>query len=371
MKYVAIILTVVALAGMVLLVVIPAPKKTPATEAPIENTDGVNEALTEVVAEGLEIPWDIAFLPSGAMLVTERTGHVIEIETDGTQREIPVEGVRKGGEGGLLGLVLHPNFEQNNFVYLYMSTPGSGGETTNRVVRYTFTNGSLVQERVIIENIPGAIYHDGGRMEWGPDGMLYITTGDATNSAIAQNLQSLGGKILRLTPEGAAAPGNPFGTAVWSYGHRNPQGLAWDSAGRLWQTEHGRSGALSGLDEINIIKAGANYGWPDIEGDETQSGMTVPVRHSGASDTWAPASLVYLNGSLFFGGLRGEALYEAVLDGDHVAELKEHFKNEFGRIRTVRIGPDGMLYLTTSNRDDRGSPNTGDDKIIKVNPNLL
>ena len=147
--------------------------------------------------------------------------------------------------------------------------------------------------------------------------------------------------------------------------------VAWDSAGRLWETEHGRSGVRSGLDEINLIEKGANYGWPTIEGDETQSGMRTPVLHSTASITWAPASLVYMNGSLFFGGLMGQSLYEAKLDGTGVAELKEHFKNEYGRIRTVRVGPDNMLYITTSNTDGRGSPKQGDDKIIRINPNSL
>jgi len=363
-----------------LLFVIPAPERAPVeTEAPNQNETG-QAPFTQVVAEGLEIPWDIAFLPNGSTLVTERTGHVIEIRNDGTKHEIRIEGVRQGGEGGLLGLVLHPDFAQNNLLYLYMSAPGTGGETSNRVVRYKFENGGLTQDKVIIANIPGAIYHDGGRMKFGPptacasgqeDCHLYITTGDATRSAIAQDLQSLGGKILRLNDNGSIPADNPFNTAVWSFGHRNPQGLAWDNEGRLWQTEHGRSGVTSGLDEINLIEAGGNYGWPESEGDTVQSGTVGPARHSGARDTWAPASLAYLDGSLFFGGLRGEALYEAVLSGGRVVELKEHFKGEFGRVRTVRVGPDGMLYLTTSNTDGRGSVQTGDDKIIRVNPELL
>jgi glucose/arabinose dehydrogenase len=325
----------------------------------------------EVVAKGLEIPWDIAFLPGGKMLVTERTGHVIEISADGTQTEIPVPGVKKTGEGGLLGMTLHPDFAANNLLYLYMSAPGSAGQTKNRVVRYRYTAGALEQEKVIIDNIPGAIYHDGGRMEFGPDGLFYITTGDATAENIAQDKKSLGGKILRLKDDGSLPADNPFGTAVYSYGHRNPQGLAWDSAGRLWETEHGRSGVRSGLDEINLIKPGVNYGWPVIEGDATRSGMTAPTLHSGATTTWAPASAAIKGNSLFFGGLLGEALYEAVLDGESVKELKAHFKGEYGRIRTVRVGPDGMLYLATSNRDGRGDPTLEDDRIIRINPEAL
>lgn len=347
------------------------PMQTPDPNTENETATTSPLADTEVVAEGLEIPWDIAFLPEGGMLVTERTGHVLYLGEDGSQQEIKINDVKQGGEGGLLGLTLHPEFARNHFVYLYMSAPGSEGETTNRVVRYEYKDGELVENKVIISGIPGAIYHDGGRMEWGPEGLLYITTGDATRSQIAQDKNSLGGKILRLHDDGSIPAGNPFKTAVYSYGHRNPQGLAWDSAGRLWETEHGRSGVLSGMDEINLIEPGANYGWPTIEGDETQAGMRSPARHSGADDTWAPASLVYLNGSLFFGGLMGEALYEAVLDGEKVVELKEHFKGEYGRIRTVRVGPDNMLYITTSNRDGRGTLQADDDKIIRINPESL
>ena len=337
------------------------------TALPLQ-VDVARETLTEV-ATGLDIPWDIAFI-DGGMLVTERSGHVELIREDGARKEIPVAGVRERGEGGLLGIVLHPDFKQNQYVYLYMSSP-SGGGTTNRVVRYRYQDESLTEDRVIIDNIPGAIYHDGGRMEFGPDTLLYITTGDATEPAIAQNLDSLGGKILRLTDDGSIPSGNPFNTAVYSYGHRNPQGLAWDESGRLWSTEHGRSGIQSGLDEINLITAGANYGWPTIEGDATKEGMQTPVRHSGSRDTWAPASLVYHGGSLYFGGLRGEALYEAVLEGERVTEVREHFKGTYGRIRSVRMGPDGYLYLTTSNRDGRGSAGALDDRIIRIDPDSL
>jgi len=340
-----------------------------------QNVDQIKDV--EIIADNLEIPWDIAFLPAsggsddGKMLITERPGRLSIASQTGELKEIALEGVRHAGEGGLLGVTIHPKFSENHYVYLYFSSGYSKSQTRNRVERYRLENDFLTDKKIIIDNIPGALYHDGGRIEFGPDGLLYITTGDATDSKIAQDKNSLGGKILRLRDDGSIPDGNPFGTAIWSYGHRNPQGIAWDSAGRLWETEHGRSGVLSGLDELNLIRAGENYGWPDIEGDKTKSGMVQPVLHSGADVTWAPASLVYLNGSLFFGGLRGEALYEAVLNGERVEEFKTHFKNEFGRIRTVRIGPDGMLYLTTSNRDGRGDSKEGDDKIIRVNPASL
>ncbi len=355
-----------------------------------EPTATTSPQAVSVVAQGLEIPWDIAFLPGGELLVTERTGDVLRIDPRTGEKKTVFNVPGQRGEGGLLGIVLHPDFERNSFVYLYMTATGANGETTNRVVRYTYKIDAFTQDRVIIADIPGAIYHDGGRIEFGPptsclpatasaqagetgqsDCYLYITTGDATRSKIAQDINSLGGKILRLKDDGSIPSDNPFGNAVYSYGHRNPQGLAWDASGRLWETEHGRSGVTSGMDEINVIEKGGNYGWPDIEGDATQVGMRKPALNSGADDTWAPASALYLDGSLYFGGLRGEALYEAVLDGARVRELKEHLKGEYGRLRTVRLGPDGMLYVTTSNRDSRGNPAAGDDKILRIDPKML
>lgn len=368
MKYIFFVILVLIVGVSVY--VFSTPEQTPETPSVREKDTDMRVAV-EVVEEGFEIPWDIAFLPEGGMLVTERTGHLILVyENEGT-KEVPVTGVRQGGEGGLLGLLLHPDFQSNKLLYLYLSSPGTQGETENKIIRYRFENNTLTEDRVIISGIPGALYHDGGRMEFGPDGKLYVTTGDATRSQIAQDKNSLGGKILRLNDDGTIPADNPFGTEIYSFGHRNPQGLAWDDTGNLWETEHGRSGITSGLDEINLIKAGENYGWPTIEGDETQAKMHPPVRHSGTDDTWAPASLVYLDGSLFFGGLRGEALYEAKLEGERVVELHEHFKGVFGRIRTVRLGPDGMLYLTTSNTDGRGAAKEGDDKIIRVDPAQL
>lgn len=325
----------------------------------------------EIVAENLSIPWDIAFLPEGGMLVSERTGDLTHIDPRGERKTINMPRVVHRGEGGLLGLVLHPDFENNRFLYVYQTVGQDSLGTRNAVIRYKFEGGKLSNELMIFDSIPGAIYHDGGRMEFGPDGLLYITTGDATSPNIAQDLNSLGGKVLRVRDDGSIPSDNPFGTVVFSYGHRNSQGLVWDSSGNLWSTEHGRSGVSSGLDELNLIESGKNYGWPTIEGDAVQTGMERPVLHSGASDTWAPASATYWDGSIFFAGLRGEALYEAVLNGRSVGELKEHFKGEYGRLRTVRLGPDGMFYLTTSNTDGRGSPLQGDDKIIRIDPRMF
>ena len=317
-----------------------------------------------VLEKGLNIPWDIAFLDDGSYFITERVGNLLHIK-DGVRKVIKLPHPVPKGEGGLLGMALHQHSGHETTVYLYMTTSEDKTGTMNAVYQYEFINDELKNEKVIIENIPGALYHDGGRMEFDSDGYLYITTGDATKSDIAQNLKSLGGKILRLNEDGSIPKDNPFGTAVWSYGHRNPQGLAWDSEGNLWETEHGRSGVVTGYDEINKIEKGKNYGWPVIEGPATKNGMVAPVLDSGSKYAWAPASLLYYRGSLFFGGLKGEALYEYVID---TKELKEHFKNEFGRIRTIRKGPDGMFYLLTSNRDGRGKPTDVDDRLIRINP---
>lgn len=340
------------------------------TTTPVSQT---NEAIV-VLAEELDTPWAIAFLPTGEMLVTERYGAVRLISSDGRLQEEPVAeiaSVDEIGEGGLLGITIHPNFETNHYVYLYYTYSGSGNNTLNRVARYTFENNKLVNERVIMNGIPGASNHNGGRIIFGPDGNLYIGTGDAQEPSQAQNTNSLAGKILRITDEGKPASSNPFNNAVYSYGHRNVQGLAFDAEGRLWATEHGRSGAVSGMDEVNLIEPGKNYGWPEIEGDQSRSGMVRPVAHSGPTKTWAPAGAVIIGNSLFFGGLRGVALYEVVLEGNQATEIKEHFSGEYGRIREVTKGSDGMLYITTSNQDGRGRPSSLDDRVIRVNPQSL
>jgi len=331
----------------------------------------------EIIAENLKIPWEIAFLPDGDLLVTERSGTLKRIGKEG--RMYAIDGVEHVGEGGLLGIALHPRFSENQWVYLYFTTKSEGG-LTNRVERYRFAGGYLSEKKTIIGNIPGAAYHDGGRIAFGPalaldgatsdktDQYLYITTGDAGNPNLAQDIKSLAGKILRLKDDGSIPSDNPFGNAIWSYGHRNSQGLAWDDKGRLWATEHGRSGVLSGLDELNLIEKGKNYGWPVIQGNETRVDMDSPITQSGPDETWAPAGVAFLNGSIFFGGLRGESLYEAkILEGNKVS-LKAHFRQEFGRIRAVALGPDKYLYITTSNTDDRGTPKQNDDKIIRINP---
>lgn len=322
----------------------------------------------EVVAQNLEIPWEVAFIPNGELLVTERPGRLLKIGQD--RIIIEVSGVRHIGEGGLLGLALHPDYESNKLIYLYL-TSSQGGKIVNRVERYRLEENSLANREVILEGIEGATNHDGGRIEFGPDGYLYITTGDAQQTALSQDINSLNGKILRIASDGSIPSDNPYGTAVYSYGHRNVQGIAWDESGRLWATEHGRSGILSGLDELNLIEPGKNYGWPEIQGDETREGMITPVIHSGGSVTWAPADAEIVGSSIFFAGLAGSTLYEAKLENGKVTSLVNHFVNEYGRLRAVRLGPDGYLYITTSNQDGRGKPKQEDDKIIRVNPKVF
>ncbi len=325
-----------------------------------------------IVAEDLDTPWALAFLPDGSLLVTERPGRLVRISDSGRET-YTIGGVREAGEGGLMGLALHPDFAETRWIYVCL-TGERGGALENRVERYRFDRGPS-ERRVILAGIPGAYFHDGCQLGFGPDGYLYISTGDVGNGEDAQERRSLAGKILRLSDDGGVPADNPFGSAVYSYGHRNPQGLTWDEEGRLWSTEHGRSVGGSGFDELNLIVRGANYGWPLIQGDAEAPGMVTPILHSGPNYTWAPGGAAYWNGRIFFGGLRGEALYEAgPLErgrGRGRVELLVHFHGEFGRIRAVRIGPDGMLYFSTSNRDGRGRVRRGDDKIVRIDPSLF
>lgn len=331
-----------------------------------------SESFVTVIAQNLNTPWAIAFLPDKRMLVTERVGNVRIVDIYGAvSKPIATFQVvnKPDGEGGLLGITLHPQFLKNKFVYLYY-TYSNQNKTFNKVVRTRFENNKLRNDETILDKIPASLYHDGGRIKFGPDGYLYVTTGDAQNSSFAQDTASLAGKILRITDNGLPAPGNPFGNEVYSYGHRNPQGIAWDSAGRLWQTEHGRSNP-TGYDEINLIKPGKNYGWEVIQGDQKRSGMETPKLNSGATTTWAPSGMAIVGNSIFFAGLKGESLYKATIQDSKIVNLQKYFTGKFGRMRDVVLGPDNMLYVATSNRDGRGNPSGNDDKIIRVEPKKL
>ncbi len=336
------------------------PVTSPEAEKPLPQVD---IPKTQVIATNLEVPWALAFLPDGSILVTERRGTVRMIDKNGQLLNDPIGqiDVKQSGESGLHGIAIHPKYPENPYVYVYYTYSASGDNSFNRVSKFTLSDNNLINEQIIVDKIPGATIHDGGRIKFGEDGNLYITTGDAANPSFSQDKNSLAGKILRVTD-----PSTSSGQVeVYSYGHRNPQGIAWDNQGRLWEVEHGQTAT----DELNLIEAGKNYGWPTIRGDQKREDLVSPILHSG-SETWAPGGAAYFNNSIFFGGLRGQALFQAVIDGIN-ATLNIHFKGEFGRIREVVLGPDNMLYITTSNRDGRGSPASDDDKIIRVNPNKL
>jgi len=326
-----------------------------------------NGKAIEVVASNLTTPWSIIFLSDGDMLVTERSGQMKRIGEQG--KTYPITGVRETSEGGLLGVALHPNFQENSRLYVHFTTSTSG-TLTNKVDEYTLSGDQLTFNRTILDNIPAADNHNGGAIAFGPDGKLYITTGDAAQSELAQDKNSLAGKILRLNDDGTTPSDNPYGNLVWSYGHRNPQGIAWNPKGRMWSVEHGPSGSESGRDELNIIEKGANYGWPVITGTGTNGGMRSPIAQSGDSETWAPAGLAYLDGKLYFAGLRGQSLYQAIPTADDSVSLTRHFSSTYGRLRAV-TAHDGKLYVSTSNRDGRGSPAADDDKIFRIDPKQL
>ncbi len=334
----------------------------------------------DVLARGLQAPWAIDFAPDGRMFITERPGR-IRIVKDGRLQAEPwmTLEVAAGGEAGLLGLALDPQFPANPFLYVAYTYRTSRERLENRLVRLREdgkTKTGMV-DKVLVEGVAGAGNHDGGRIRFGPDGMLYWTMGDAQDTALAQNRSSLNGKILRLTRDGNVPRDNPLPNfLVFSYGHRNPQGLAWQpGTGRLYATEHGPSGFQGCCrDEVNFIEAGKNYGWPLIRGDEVREGMVSPVIHSGSQETWAPSGAAFVtggpwSGSLVFVGLRGQALYRLRLDPQDprkAVQFERLLVQQFGRLRDVAYGPDGNLYLLTSNRDGRGSPHPDDDRLIRL-----
>jgi glucose/arabinose dehydrogenase len=318
-----------------------------------------NPPAVRVIATGLQVPWGVAFLPGGDALVSERTtGRILRVPAAGgaAQPVMQVPGVDvNAGEGGLLGLAISPAYARDQLVYAYLTTAQD-----NRVVR--FAPGAAPQP--VLTGLDRNAIHDGGRIAFGPDGMLYVGTGDAGNGPVAQDPESLNGKILRLRPDGGIPDDNPFkGSPVWSVGHRNVQGLAWDRAGRLWEAELGQDR----VDEINLIRPGRNYGWPRVEG----RGDTDGGRYTNPLVTWptadaSPSGAAVAGGSLYVGALRGERLWRVPLDGARAGTPQPLLDGRFGRLRTVVVAPDGALWVTTSNRDGRGSPAGDDDRIIRV-----
>jgi glucose/arabinose dehydrogenase len=314
-----------------------------------------------VLARDLQVPWGVAFLPGGDALVSERTtGRILRVPgAGGEAREVMrLDDVDTGaGEGGLLGLAVSPEYARDRLVYAYYT-----GADDNRVVRFRL-GGSVDPILTGLERSP---IHDGGRIAFGPDGMLYVGTGDAGNGELAQDPESLNGKILRMRPDGGAPDDNPFrGSLVWSVGHRNVQGLAWDADGRLWEAELGQDA----FDEVNAIRPGRNYGWPRVEG----SGDTAGGRYTNPAVTWrtsdsSPSGAAIAGSTLYVGALRGERLWRVPLDGARAGEPEPMLEGDYGRLRTVVRAPDGALWVTTSNRDGRGSPAEDDDRILRVTP---
>ncbi|WP_082571554.1 PQQ-dependent sugar dehydrogenase [Agromyces sp. Root1464] len=338
-----------------------APPPTPVPPPPVLEPSGAPESI----AADLDAPWSILVLPNGGVLVSQRDrGDIVEVLADGSHRVAgTVPGVAAGGEGGLLGLAFLPgDGARADQVYAYHTA-----DSDNRVVRMPLAGApgslSLGGSEPVLTGIPrGGANHNGGRIAFGPDGLLYVTSGDAGNRDAAQDPASMSGKILRVTPDGAAAPGNPFGNAVWSLGHRNPQGLAWDANGELWAAEFGQNT----WDELNRISRGANYGWPIVEGVAGDPRFVDPVVQWSTSEA-SPSGLAVIGDTLFLASLRGERLW-TIAPATSGASLAATpwFVEELGRIRDVAAAPDGALWLITNNTDGRGSPRDGDDRLYRV-----
>jgi aldose sugar dehydrogenase len=319
-----------------------------------------------VVASGLEVPWALTFTPDGTVLVTERPGR-IRVVRNGRLEPTPVGSlpVAAAGEGGLMGLALDPRFGENGYLYVCY-TRDKGGDLVNRLSRLTVRDGRAGDEHVLVGDMAGAGVHDGCRVKIGPDRKLYFTMGDAGRPQLAQQRDSLNGKILRLETDGRVPTDNPFpGSPVFSLGHRNPQGLAWDARGRLIEAEHGPSGFPCCHDEINLIEPGRNYGWPDVYGTSGGGRYIDPLIESGLS-TWAPSGIAILGDQLYVAALRGRRLLRFTVGDTTLRPLPPWFEGTYGRLRDVVVGPDGALYVTTSNRDGRGRPAPADDRILRV-----
>ncbi len=321
--------------------------------------------VVRTVTEGLKSPWGLAPLPEGGLLVSSRDGGTITRvdERTGKKTELgSVPGVAPGGEGGLMGLALSPSYASDHMVYAYFTS-----DSDNRVVRMQYDAEKPAGEQLgapdtVFRGIPKGTNHNGGRIAFGPDRMLYVGTGETYVTELAQDKKSTGGKILRLTPEGEPAPGNPFGSPVYSYGHRNVQGLAWDTEQRLFASEFGQDT----WDELNHIKPGGNYGWPDAEGEADDSRYENPV-DQWSTDEASPSGIAYAKGSVWMAGLRGKRLWRVPLDGTgKSADPQAFLTGEYGRLRTVVAAGGDRLWLVTSETDGRGSSGATGDRILEL-----
>ncbi|MFJ9425964.1 PQQ-dependent sugar dehydrogenase [Streptomyces sp. NPDC101249] len=339
-----------------------APPRATASPAPAKGS----ATVLRTVAEGLKSPWGLAPLPEGGLLVSSRDEGTITRVDEGTGKKTElgaVPGVSAAGEGGLLGIALSPDYAADHMVYAYFTSASD-----NRIARMVYnpdkpSGEQLGAPNTILRGIPKGMIHNGGRIAFGPDGMLYAGTGESGERGLAQDKKSLGGKILRLTPEGEPAPGNPFpGSPVYSYGHRNVQGLAWDADQRLFASEFGQDT----WDELNAIKPGGNYGWPDAEGTSKDAAFQNPIA-TWHTDDASPSGVAYVGGSIWMAGLRGERLWRIPLKGTEAAADPQPFlEGEYGRLRTVAAAGGDKLWLMTSETDGRGTPAKGDDRILEL-----
>lgn len=341
---------------------------------------GTASVTAEIVVSGLEVPWGIAFLPDGDMLVTERPGRIRLVE-NGTLIDESVATVEAtaGGEGGLLGIAAHPDFESNRNFYIYYTADSPEG-LINRVERWRLADDarSASAEQVVLGDIPAARYHNGGRLRFGPDGMLYVGTGDATRGANAQDRSSLAGKLLRITPDGGVPDDNPFpGSPVYIMGIRNTQGFDWPDASITWLVDHGPTGenGWQGHDEVNVASAGDNLGWPEIYSCQDQEAMLPPILTwdtavpPGGAAIYRGDAIPGWNGDLIVGTLGSEHLHRVVIEDGvetHDVYLQGDQPQGYGRLREVIMGPDGELYVTTSNCDGRGTCPPDLDKILRI-----
>jgi glucose/arabinose dehydrogenase len=335
-----------------------APPPPPATSGPATPATGSPTPSAargaRTIATGLDVPWDFAVLPDTSVLVTlrDRAELVRVVPGEGVETVAEVSGVAPGGEGGLLGIALSPRFGTDQLIYLYYTAADD-----NRVVRYRYSPDGLSDPEPVVTGIPKAGNHNGGRLRFGPDGNLYIGTGDAGRSQLSQDRESLGGKILRVTPDGDIPSGNPFGTAVYSYGHRNVQGLGWDADGTMFASEFGQNA----WDELNVIEAGGNYGWPQTEGETRAEGVTAPVAVWRTSEASPSGLAVAPDGDVYLAALRGERVWRVPTDAGRAGDPSV-FLDGLGRIRAVSVVA-GELWVLTNNTS-RGNPRDTDDRLI-------
>ncbi len=329
-----------------------------ASTAPSKPTPGFRQ---QVIATGLTSPWGLAFLPDGSALVSERDTRLVKRVTPAGRVSTVgrVRGAMPQGEGGLLGIAV-PAGPSPQWVYAYYTA-----RDDNRVSRFAWDGRRLGREQVLLRGIPKAAIHNGGRIAFGPDGLLYIATGDAADPDLAQDRRSLAGKVLRIAPDGTIPSDNPFpGSPVWTLGHRNVQGLAFDSAGRVLASEFGQRD----VDELNLLTPGANYGWPVHEGAGNDPDFIDPIASWSPTATASPSGLAVTDGSAYVASLRGERLWRVPLSGTMAGRPRAVQLGDLGRLRTIGTAPDGSMWLVTSNTDGRGDPRASDDRVIRLTP---